>query len=760
MLYLGQMIIPDEATAIKVVSLPFLDTIEWSDQDAMQFMAGLSQSDPVDFVEFLTHDSAQSGDSKPIPLIYLELNNPAAASEIAAQAWVMDGLHEFEYGTVRLLVQAAIASNRLFRHLMDSELAWIPLQTGADNATLERLVDWSKSDENTVIRLVSMPFMETIEFGDLETVRRLQELAQNNPESLQKVLSHPTLADGITDQLVIQVSLLYLEQTNPEISTAISGLPWVQDGITYVPPGNWSSGKADPEEFESHNVRNMVELGVRSPEFLLQLTAKPWVIDGISNKERGVLSPFNNLTGNTPQLAIELLNMPFLTTVDGRDINTLWKLAHLTRNSGVPLKEFLSSPELARGITDNNQAIVDLLEVKAREPEEYDAIQALPWIQDGLGTSEGYAVWALTELALETDAVFMAIMEKRWVWDGITQGEAQTISRLTSMSGQSLSQRDVDTTLRIVAMPFLDTFDPLDTAAVNGLALLGSEGDGSYLRQVLDHPSLSEGIMDRDILIISVLHRVVRRSPETVNILLDPNQVYREERTIQLPLGGETDLAVIRIAPGTFRTIDILEEIVRQQEEFTKVAFPTGLVAIVNIEISTGGGPSGIITLRTGNEENFELIAHEAAHTYWSFYPPWIREGAAELMAKIVIGELDQAPASPNDTGCSLADTIGELDQLTYGPDADGDAVWWSGCMYTMGLGLYADLYNSLGDEEFRRGFGGLYLKMRLEEHNDECFGVERGLCYVRKAFVEGASPGFADTAGGVIDRWYYGASQ
>ena len=73
---------------------------------------------------------------------------------------------------------------------------------------------------------------------------------------------------------------------------------------------------------------------------------------------------------------------------------------------------------------------------------------------------------------------------------------------------------------------------------------------------------------------------------------------------------------------------------------------------------------------------------------------------------------------------------------------------------------MYADLYNSLGDEEFRRGFGGLYLKMRNEEHNDECFGVERGLCYARKAFVEDASPGFADTAGEVIDRWYYGESQ
>ena len=60
--------------------------------------------------------------------------------------------------------------------------------------------------------------------------------------------------------------------------------------------------------------------------------------------------------------------------------------------------------------------------------------------------------------------------------------------------------------------------------------------------------------------------------------------------------------------------------------------------------------------------------------TYWNFYPPWIREGAAELMARIVIEQLDEAPASPSDTGCSLADTLGELDQLAYGQSVDAQA--------------------------------------------------------------------------------------
>ena len=747
----------DDATTLKIVKLPLLKTIEFGDIEVMRFLAELSHLDPEGLAQLLSHDSITSGDiNTPITLLYFELENPTEAARLAALEWVTDGLQGSEAGSLIRLQELAEVSKRVFYSLLDRNLPW----TSTNQYALRQITDMSSFAEHAALKVIEMPFVDTMEFSDQDALRRLRLLAEENPEGLQRVLSHPTLGDAITNELSIYVSILYLEEVYPELAAVINALPWVQDGITYVPPRNGSRINADPREFESQNIRNMVELGVRSPEFLLQFTSKPWVRDGISNEERGALSPFNNLTGSNAQLAIQLLNMPFLTSVDQRDIDTLWKLAHLTWNSGVPLKEFLSSPALARGITDNNQAIVDLLEVKAREPEEYDAIQALTWIQDGVSVTEDYPVAILTELALQTDSVFSEVMEKPWVRDGLTGQEAYGVSRFFALAGETYGRPHVESALRIIDMPFLNTFEPVDAAALAELALLGSEGDGSYLRQVLDHPSLSEGIMDRDTLIVSVLHRVVRRSPETLNILLEPNQVYREERTIQLPLGGETDLAVIRIAPGTFRTIDILEEIVRQQEEFTKVAFPTGLVAIVNIEISTGGGPSGIITLRTGNEENFELIAHEAAHTYWSFYPPWIREGAAELMAKIVIGELDQAPASPSDTGCSLADTIGELDQLTYGPDADGDAVWWSGCMYTMGLGLYADLYNSLGDEEFRRGFGGLYLKMRHDEHNDECFGVERSLCYMQKAFVEDASPGFADTAGRVIDRWYYGESQ
>lgn len=44
---------------------------------------------------------------------------------------------------------------------------------------------------------------------------------------------------------------------------------------------------------------------------------------------------------------------------------------------------------------------------------------------------------------------------------------------------------------------------------------------------------------------------------------------------------------------------------------------------------------------------------------------------------------------------------------------------------------------------------------MRDEAHEAECAGVERGACYLRRAFVGDASVGSAALAAPVIDRWY-----
>ncbi len=404
---------------------------------------------------------------------------------------------------------------------------------------------------------------------------------------------------------------------------------------------------------------------------------------------------------------------------------------------------------------------------------------AMSWIQDGVSTSESYPVSALAKAALLTDRVVDALLEKPWVRDGLAADEAFTIDQLVSIA----RSRHGSESMRILGMPFMDTFEVVDYYAVRCLALLSHASDGRYMRRVLDHPSLGGGITDNDTLTLAAIGYFSGFSRDNLDkylFLLDADQVYVQERTLTLPLAGETTLMVVRATPGTFRTIDIVEESIRRYESFMHVAYPFKMLPIFIVDNEGPRGrfsKAGFAVINPGHEEDSWLIAHEIAHSYWyvptawwqaayaqgiTFTPfTWIAEGAASFMNGLPYDELHTAPALPGDVGCGLFETIEEIDQKTYVDDPDesltGGAVYRSSCNYNMGFGIFAALYNRLGDEEFRRGFGSLYLKMSHLEHEDHCTGVETGICYVRKAFVEEASPGFAEAAGEVIDQWYYG---
>ncbi len=76
------------------------------------------------------------------------------------------------------------------------------------------------------------------------------------------------------------------------------------------------------------------------------------------------------------------------------------------------------------------------------------------------------------------------------------------------------------------------------------------------------------------------------------------------------------------------------------------------------------------------------------------------------------------------------------------------------GCHYPFGKQLFLALYKGLGDQAFREGFARLYLN-NANELDWACSGTHAGLCQVRAAFVEGASPKEAAIADEIIDRYY-----
>ena len=342
-------------------------------------------------------------------------------------------------------------------------------------------------------------------------------------------------------------------------------------------------------------------------------------------------------------------------------------------------------------------------------------IENLPWIEDGISGNELWPAESLIQLVDEGYSAYL--IEEPWVIEG------RNYPALKS--------------LRALASQYPEVF-----------------------RRIMSHPTIRDGITDQEAKILSTLITAadpvgfLLDDPDLLAKLLNPELVTLEERTITLPLAGETELTIIRTRPGADLTMDSLEYSVRGIEEFMGLPFPRRQVIYLFVQ-----GPGGAIHLDThvqiradeqaiNGETMLELLAHEASHYYWSGSPRWIVEGAATFMESVVKntlkGPLDQPP-------CVLVRSIADLEGLD--PDSSSDR---RDCYYSLGERLFRDLYRNMDDITFRQAFRRLYLHAMFDVPN-RCDNYAMTICHVREAFTTYAHEEMVATVEKVIDRWHDG---
>ncbi len=394
------------------------------------------------------------------------------------------------------------------------------------------------------------------------------------------------------------------------------------------------------------------------------------------------------------------------------------------------------------------------------------AIDDLEWVQDGIAASEEAALQALRDASMESRPLFEAVMGKSWVQDGISADELSVINDLTFMASEYEPMA-----LRILRMPFLETVEASDDVTVGWLEQFDNDRSISdYLNQVLSHPTLGGSIKDEHVHAVTALLPVAYQygpglRDSLLNTLLDPEAVITEERSITLPHTGQVLLAVVRPRTDPSSHMEVLERIVRRHERFMDTPLPTNYVSLLVADVggpgNGGGGRMGLLHIDVSYQGSAWVIAHEAGHMYWGSPWRWMGEGGAELLRWIV---LDKGEPPHNFRigidSCDSARSLLELEQRT--PTVIDTR---STCHYSMGFGLFHNLYNSLGEAEFRRGFRELYVQEQRSSYSSEwgsysseCIGVEVSRCFLRAGFVDGAAdPEMAAIASGIIDRWYYG---
>ena len=445
--------------------------------------------------------------------------------------------------------------------------------------------------------------------------------------------------------------------------------------------------------------------------------------------------------------------------------------------------------------------------LEQNRPQDAIAIRALPWVGDGITGSELHAAEALIATARWYPNVFGSLMRMSWLGDGVTDAEAITVLyiRITAffdaqspgadLAGQMLRKSwvqdaisadeatvirflyfiiryDLDSpppaqiidavnaaTGRLLAMPFLDSVENPDALAVRSLERIEDISKADFLR-VMSRPTLNDGITDEEAKIVLLLGGTYQFGGSAlVDILLDPTQITVEERAIRLPRSGDTDLAIIRTAPGAARSMDLLEHSVRSIEEFMGAPFPANHVAVLFNEEAVLEGAAGVnfgthMTMLPeydvddgSHEANFlpSLTAHEVAHYYWRGNETWIDEGGATFMEfpveKARVGRSLIADRYP----CPYVSSIAEVVALDPEQLSPADT-----CNYSLGERIFLDLYRSLGETTFRRGFSSLY--QRSQVLDELLWPTEMNVGHVREAFQP-----LAPAATAVINRWYDG---
>ena len=368
-------------------------------------------------------------------------------------------------------------------------------------------------------------------------------------------------------------------------------------------------------------------------------------------------------------------------------------------------------------------------------------------------------IFAIPAVLLFAAAVFSdsgtEVTSKAWYQDGIAEDEAEVAELLRSLDFMSGSRSE------LLAMPFLETVEEADVLALeslNQLALLNwtTLADPSEFEEFMLHPAIADGITDEETVFVTVASNAYEWNPGLIDTLLDPAEVMSERRTIELPMAGEVELVIVRIQPGSAKSMDLLEEAVRFAESYMGEPFPLNLVLLLYadaVKPGFAGHNSGMGMVVhpdfDGDDELGLIVGHEVAHFYWyGSSQVWLDEGAAEFLAVADADRslwFDMTDISPADVmyeyDCADGTTLKSLETLP-GPQAEG-------CDYALGFLFFLDLHQAVGAEEFQRGFRKLYLAG--EGVWDPESWRARNMADVGESF------GAGDAVAGVFEEWVAG---
>ena len=713
-------------------------------------------------------------------LVYMAAYHEWVFRDLVKKSWVTDGVDEFEALVIDDLFwiadESSSAALQILRISLGVDLLSAMLNTqwitdGIDDLETQA-IDWIKnfSDADIASSVIGLAWaQDSIEEVEVKAIEELSYIANKDARLASSVLGLAWVRDGI-EELEFEAIDWVNNFRDMEVASSVVALNWMQDGI---------------EELEVKTVQELSYIAYDNSDIAAAVIAMGWVEDGVTDLEWEAIDWINNFDGG--EVAASVVTLGWVQDdIQELEVRAIQELLNIYNDSRGLASAIVRMGWVRDGVTDmefesiewignfSNTAVassvvalqwardgIEELEVRAIEELSYidydseelaSAVVGLGWLQDGLADWEVDAIDWIGNFS-DVDLA-SSVVGSEWVRDGLGAEVTRAIEELSY-----LANRDPDVASKVIAMPFLETLEASDVSALKSLAQLAAFREDDS-RRVMAHPTLNPGISDDWAKIVATLYGVSKYDAESIDTLLNPDQVTIEERTIGLPLAGETQLAIIRTGPGAARSMDLLEHAVRHTEEFMQTAFPTGYVGYLFGDAVSGDSAgtnfgTHIASLAKydvdddSHEAEFtgHLIAHEVAHYYWRGNSDWIDEGAADFMGSVSENARTGLHIEVTNYPCGYARTIVELESLDT---SRGDDAFT--CNYALGERLFVDMYRSLGEDAFQQGLRNLYVTSRTVQADDEEAGIE----HVRAAFkdVEGVDDQVIDV---IAARWYEG---
>ena len=276
------------------------------------------------------------------------------------------------------------------------------------------------------------------------------------------------------------------DRPSEESLAAIEALRWVDDDLT---------------SYERMLKSALTQLARRSEDVFEKVIRKTWTVESDDDPHRSewlVLKYLDDIARGDEAIAADLLEMPFMDSVQYADVVALETFGVLAQLDPSGLEELVQLDDIADRLTDDETASVALLYLGLRASEAMRAIRSLPWTgNSGRGLFAGddlltpSAIRHLQKLALDAAAAFWALLEAPWVEgsDGVVSSlHVQMIDHIAT-----IGSIDPDASLALLGLPVLESFEESDLAAVGLIRKLFYEDHGGASR-LLSDPALLSGL--------------------------------------------------------------------------------------------------------------------------------------------------------------------------------------------------------------------------------------------------------------------------